>query len=194
VGLETGVLKDENTVIPWDGVKRTPESWNHDQTLQSAIAVSCVPYFQEVARRVGRERMQKWLDAAGYGNRNIGEKIDEFWLNGDLRISAREQVDLLVRLYKNELPFSQRTMDIDKKILIIEQTPTYTLHAKTGWAKGVTPQIGWWVGWIERSNGNVYFFAMNIATDKPPADFAEVRIRLARMVLKDLKMLPADSP
>ncbi|HEY1629638.1 MAG TPA: class D beta-lactamase [Tepidisphaeraceae bacterium] len=191
VGLETGVLADENTVIKWDGVKRTPEVWNHDQTLQSAIAISCVPYFQEVARRVGRERMQHWLDAAGYGNRTIGEKIDEFWLNGNLRISAREQVDLLVRLYRNQLPFSQRTMEIDRKILITEQTPLYTLHSKTGWAQRVSPQVGWWVGWVERSDGNVYFFAMNISTDKPPANFADVRIQLTKAVLRDLKILPA---
>jgi beta-lactamase class D len=135
--------------------------------------------------------MQHWLDAAGYGNRTIGEKIDEFWLNGNLRISAREQVDLLVRLYRNQLPFSQRTMEIDKKILITEQTPLYTLHSKTGWAQRVSPQVGWWVGWVERSDGNVYFFAMNISTDKPPANFADVRIQLTKAVLRDLKILPA---
>ncbi|HMB96817.1 MAG TPA: class D beta-lactamase [Tepidisphaeraceae bacterium] len=193
-GLETGVLQDENSVIKWDGVKRTPEIWNRDHTLQSAIQVSCVPYFQEVARRIGHDRMQHWIDAVGYGNQNIGGKIDEFWLDGDLRISARQQVQLLVRLYKNDLPFSQRTMDIEKKILINEQTPQYTLRAKTGWAQRISPQVGWWVGWVERSDGSAYFFAMNISTDKPPANFADVRIQLTRAVLKDLKILPADAP
>ncbi len=59
IGLETGVLADENAVLPWDGVKRSRPEWNRDHTLASAIKVSVVWYYQELARRVGTERMQK---------------------------------------------------------------------------------------------------------------------------------------
>ena len=194
VGLETGVLKDEHVVIPWDGVKREFESWNRDHDLQSAIAVSCLPYFQEVARRIGRDRMQHWIDAAHYGNQKISPKIDSFWLDGDLRISADQQLELLIRLYKNDLPFSQRSMDIVKRILITEQTSDCTLHSKTGWAHRTNPDIGWWVGWVERSDGNVYFFASNIRAQTGDKEFAADRTNLPRTVLRKLAILPPDQP
>jgi beta-lactamase class D len=56
IGLETGVITDENFVIPWDSVIRSVEAWNHDMDLKTAFRVSCVPYYQELARRVGKEK------------------------------------------------------------------------------------------------------------------------------------------
>src|ERR1700754_4084313 len=54
IGLETGKIRDENMVIRWDGVKRDRPEWNKDLTMKEAFKVSAVPYYQEVARRVGR--------------------------------------------------------------------------------------------------------------------------------------------
>ncbi len=54
---------------------------------------SVVWFYQEVARRIGAERMQAHLDALGYGNRDISGGIDKFWLTGGLRISPHEQID-----------------------------------------------------------------------------------------------------
>jgi len=37
-----------------------------------------------------------------------------------------------------------------KDIIIVEQTPDYTIRAKTGWAnfgEQTKPQIGWYVGY-----------------------------------------------
>ena len=87
IALETGVVEDpDKDVFKWDGVTRSIEAWNKDHTLRSAIAVSAVPVYQEIARRIGAERMQKYVDLFDYGNRNIGGGIDQFWLTGDLRI------------------------------------------------------------------------------------------------------------
>jgi beta-lactamase class D len=63
IGLETGVIPDENHVIRWDGTKHEIESWNRDHTLKTAIQNSVVWYYQELARRVGNERMQSYIDA-----------------------------------------------------------------------------------------------------------------------------------
>ncbi len=82
VALETGVIPDEHATFKWDGVERSVPAWNQDHDLASAISVSAVWYFQELARRIGRERMQEWIDRAKYGNQNIGGEIDSFWLNG----------------------------------------------------------------------------------------------------------------
>jgi beta-lactamase class D len=165
VALETGVIADEKTIIPWDGVDRGFAPWNRDQDMQSAIKNSTVWFYQELARRVGQERMQQYINLVGYGNQDISGGIDTFWLEGGLRISPQEQIEFLKRLYRNALPFSQRSMDIVKTILITEKTETYTIHVKTGWVTRVKPEIGWFVGYVEKQ-ANVYFFAINLELSK----------------------------
>ena len=98
--------------------------------------------------------MQHFIDAVRYGNRDISGGIDKFWLTGGLRISPREQVDFLVRLYRGDLPFSATAMKIVREMMGTEETTKHTVRAKTGWA--VLPEaenVGWWVGWVERESG-----------------------------------------
>ena len=110
IALETGVVQDpDKDVFKWDGVKRDIEAWNKDHTLRSAIAVSAVPVYQEIARRIGQERMQKYVDLFEYGNRDIGGGIDQFWLTGNLRIDPVEQIDFVDRLRRGVLPVSKRS-------------------------------------------------------------------------------------
>src|SRR5258705_6168635 len=83
IALETGVVEDpDKDVFKWDGVTRSIEAWNKDHTLRSAIAVSAVPVYQEIARRIGQERMQKYVDLFDYGNRDIGGGLRPFLLTG----------------------------------------------------------------------------------------------------------------
>ena len=191
VALETGVLADQHAVISWDGVDRGWSRWNQDHDLRSAIKFSAVWFYQEVARRIGAERMQHYVDAADYGNRDIGGGIDQFWLEGGLRISPYEQIRLLRRLYDGDLPFSQRTMDIVKEILILEQTETYTLRAKTGWGSRFSPQIGWFVGYVERES-ELLFFALNI--DIVEDEDGEARVEISRRILAELGLLNGGKP
>jgi len=184
IALETGAVKDENEIIKWDGVKRQFDVWNKDYSMKAAFADSTVWFYQELARRVGRDKMQKFVSRAKYGNQNIGGGIDQFWLNGDLRISAKEQIDFLVRFHKYELPFSRKTINTVKEISIFEKTDKYILRAKTGWA--FEDKLGWWVGYVERGR-QVYFFAMNIDIAKD-ADAAK-RIPLTKSILRELKVI-----
>ena len=186
VALETGVIRDEQTVIPWDGIERSREEWNRDHTLASAFRVSAVWFYQELARRVGAERMQAFLDTVGYGNRTMGGPIDMFWLDGGIRITPRQQVQFLVRLFKNDLPFSPRTMALVRKIMVQEKTGAYTLSAKTGWADAEIPGVGWYVGFVERANG-VFFFATELQIRKP--DDVKARVALTRTILSHLHLL-----
>lgn len=132
VALETGVIQDENEVLKWDGVQRKFPAWNRDQTMRTAIEDSVIWFYQEMARRIGQERMQRYIDLANYGNRNISGGIDQFWLQGGLRITPKEQIDLLVKLHQNKLPFSRQTIKTVKDILINEKTDNYVLRGKTG--------------------------------------------------------------
>ncbi len=104
IGLETGVIKDERQIFKWDGKPRAMKQWESDLTLRNAIQVSAVPVFQQIAREIGEARMQKYLNHFLYGNSNISGGIDKFWLEGQLRISAVNQVTFLESLYLNNLP------------------------------------------------------------------------------------------
>ncbi len=184
IGLETGVIPDANYVIKWNGAQYDIPAWNQDHTLKTAIQNSVVWYYQELARRVGEKKMQQYVDAAHYGNSDISGKIDTFWLEGGLRISAEEQVEFLKRLYKGELPFSQRSMNTVEEILVLEKTETYQLSGKTGSGQRITPHAGWFVGYLE-TEGNVYFFATNI--ESPGSDGNGDKAReIARNILQDL--------
>ena len=158
VALETGAIADETTVLEWDGVARPIESWNKSMDMREAIRVSCVWFYQELARRIGKKRMKEWIDRVGYGNRDIGGGIDRFWLDGDLRITPRQQVDFLRRLHDGKLPFSERSMSVARRILPTETAAGgAVIHGKTGWGARLEPQAGWYVGWVEVEGGTVYF-------------------------------------
>jgi beta-lactamase class D len=188
VALETGIMPDDVAVLTWDGVYRSIEAWNHDTNLRQAFKDSTVWFYQVLARRAGHQRMQQFIDKVGYGNRLIGtaEDIDRFWLQGPLKITPKEQIEFLQRLYRNDLPFSQRTMNLVKDIMVREQTPGYTLRGKTGWLTSTQPGVGWFVGYLEQSN-NVYFFATTIDMNK--IEDAPARIEITRRSLKDLGLL-----
>ncbi len=190
IGLETGVIPDENYVIPWDGTSYSIASWNQDHTLKTAIRNSVVWYYQELARRVGKDRMQHYIDAVGYGNRDIFGSIDTFWLDGGLRISADEQVEFLRRLYSGELPFSQKTMETVKSILVLEESGEYRFSGKTGSAQRIMPHTGWFVGVLE-TKGNVYYFATNYETNDPNGwANGETAKQISKDILKGLGFLP----
>jgi beta-lactamase class D len=192
IALETGVIPDEHYVIRWDSVHREIDSWNRDHDLASAIANSVVWYYQELARRVGRARMEALIDSTGYGNNDASGPIDGFWLGSSLLISAEEQVGFLRRLQAGTLPFSRRSIDIVREILVLERTGTYVLRGKTGFAddrSGVA--VAWFVGYVEKGD-NVYFFALNFTSPDRERDSAAMfreRKSSALAILRELGAL-----
>ncbi|SDF43554.1 penicillin-binding transpeptidase domain-containing protein [Sporomusa acidovorans] len=164
IGLETGVLDQEDvfTLIKWNGKKYDFPYWNHDHTLASATKESVVWYFQELASRIGQERMQKYLNKIDYGNKDISGGLTTFWLRSSLKISALEQVNLLNKLYANQLPFSATTQAIVEKNITLSDNNGIKLMGKTG--SGLENgkwTLGWFVGCIE-NQGHRYIVATNI--------------------------------
>jgi beta-lactamase class D len=193
IGLETGVIKDENFVIKWDGTKRQNPNWNKDHNLKTAFQNSTVWYYQELARRVGGKQMKHYLDLASYGNADTTGGIDKFWLTGNLRITPEQQLIFLRRLYDNQLPFSQRSIDIVKQIMLSADSTGYPVRAKTGWGGQDSLDIGWYVGWAEKNN-NVYYFvncvqmgASVIEKDDNAFKFDHSRKEIVYKVLETLK-------
>lgn len=189
--LDAGVVRDEFQVFSWDGVRRDIASWNQDQDLRSSMRNSVVWVYQQIARAIGEEGEGRYLRRIDYGNADPSGGVDRFWLDGKLEISAYEQVAFLRRLYRNELPFRIEHQRLVKDIMIVEAGRDWILRAKTGWLAHVKPQVGWWVGWVERPEGPV-FFALNI--DMPNGgDDAPQREGIARAVLRSIQALPPDS-
>ncbi|WP_317164062.1 class D beta-lactamase [Sediminibacterium roseum] len=189
IGLETGKIVNEQMVIPWDGVVRvfpggdTAKSWNKDLTMEQAFKASAVPYYQEVARRIGRENMQHWLDTLNYGSKKITTKIDTFWLDNSLKITPDEEMGLVKKLYFGQLPFQKRSQDIVKKVMLQEDNANYKLSYKSGWGfRENGNALGWIVGWIEE-NRHPYFFVLNVE-GAHDLNLGTLRLDILKAILK----------
>lgn len=196
IASETGVAKDAEHMIPWDSAVKpskgfwSPE-WSRDHTLHSAIRLSVYWYYQALAREIGAERMQDYLDRFDYGNRDMGGGVDRFWLHGELRISPNEQVRFLERMYNGKLGVSARSTQIVKEILVLEETKDYRLSGKTGTADvTATRELAWLVGFVERE-GDVWFYALNMEGEQVWEQWgrSSKRIALVRSLLQELEVL-----
>ena len=196
IALETGVIRGADHVIPWDTTARLSngfwaEVWSQDHTLRTAIRHSVVWYYQEIAREVGAERMQQYVDTLDYGNKNIEGDIDLFWLTGELRISPNEQVAFLKRLYEGELPVSDATTQTVKDILVLEDTLGYRLSGKTGTANVTeTRELLWLVGYVERDD-NTWYYAFNMEGEEAWELFGnpQRRLDLVKSLLQEVGVI-----
>lgn len=168
IALETGLIQSPEDTIFWDGAERWNNDWNRDNTLAEAFRVSCVPCYQQIARKVGVQRMEEWATKADYGQLDIGDdNIDTFWLEGDSRVTPLQQARFLIRLYREELPFRKENQHTVKQIMLLEERPEYRLYGKTGWAQPGGRNIGWFVGFFEAGD-NAYVFVNNVENEQAP--------------------------
>ncbi|MDF2672297.1 MAG: Beta-lactamase [Clostridiales bacterium] len=191
IGLETKVLEDENTLIKWNGIHYSNDEWNKDQTLTSAVQKSAFWYFQQVATNVGSDRMQAYLKDINYGNSDISGGIDQFWQQSTLKISPKNQIELLQQVYTYQAPFSKRNIDIVKEILVLSEKNGVIISGKTGsglqsgkFIKELEDEYvnGWFVGYMEKDN-NVYYFTTNLEAAKNATGSVAKEITLE--ILKD---------
>ena len=184
IGLQTGKIINDSMVIKWDGIKRPVDAWNQDLNMIDAFRVSAVPYYQEVARRIGRDTMQAWIDSLKYGNLDISGPIDSFWLNNHLKISPDEQVGLMKRLYFDQLPFRKSVQQNVREVMLREDSSNYKLSYKTGWGHEEKGNgIGWVVGWIQE-NMHIYFFVTFIKAPDAITDLTNMRLDITKAILK----------
>jgi beta-lactamase class D len=199
--LESAVAPDDQLIIKWDSVVRRPEE-NKDMNMREALKVSSNPYFEELARRIGKVRLQHYLDTIKYGNMKIGNAVDKFWVDTSLLISADEQLGFMKRLYFNELPLSERSQRIVRSMMLIEDAADHRLYYKTGTCNVGDKTIRWVSGFAERimhvkePAGSMnksdlrnypYFFSMNFELSQADSskDWSNVRIAIVHKILKD---------
>ena len=187
VGIETGRVKDSGTVIPWDGIIRVHPEWNQDLNMQNAFRYSAVPWFQELARRIGKDTMQHWLDTLGYGRSYrkpfITNNLDTFWLDNTVKVTGDEQLGLVKKLYFGQLPFQPRSQRIVRNMMKREENANYKLSFKTGSATTSQGQsVGWITGFIEENN-HPYFFVLQLDSGDPHIN-PDVALTMLKQILR----------
>jgi beta-lactamase class D len=195
IALETKTIKDEHEIVKWVGSTDTskygyrPEIY-HDMSVKEAFEVSAGWVFVELAKKIGKENYKKYLTLCGYGNINLTQADTDFWNFGEFAISPINQVEFLVKLYEERLPFSKGNMKIVKNVMLNEQTNHYTLRAKTGWTRDKGINTGWWVGYVENKN-DVYFFATRLLQNRKfnRTDFGTCRKEITKKIFKELKII-----
>ena len=165
IGVQTGLVKDDSALI----------------------AVERENAFGQLALRIGKDTLKRWIDSLGYGNKNIGGPIDSFWLNNHLKITSDEQLGLVKKLYFDQLPFFQHTQVVVRRMMQRESNANYQLCYKT--ALGVKEDghaIGWVLGWIEE-NKHPYFFVLNLESANPNLDINGEGINVLKGILKQME-------
>ena len=188
IGLQTGKISNDSMIIKWDGIDRGRAECNKDMSMYEAFRLSCPPWYQELARRIGKDTMQHWLDSLAYGNKKIS-RIDTFWLDNSLKIKPDEELGLVKRLYFNQLPFHQRNQEIVKRTMLFENNTDYRLSYKTGLGQNEAgKQVAWITGWVEE-NKHPYFFVLNLESSDPNADIPTIRMKILKDILAELGFL-----
>ncbi|WP_300596983.1 penicillin-binding transpeptidase domain-containing protein [Niabella sp.] len=195
IALETGVIRDEHTIVKWPGHTDTtlygyrPDIYR-DMSVKEAFEVSAGWVFVELAKRIDRKKYQYYLDRCHYGNGNLTEKGADFWNFGAFAITPKNQVTFLIKVYKEQLPFSKRNLAILKNVMITETNDQYTIRSKTGWTRIAEKNIGWWTGYLT-THDNVYFFATRIINDRAAnnPDFSNCRKTITRHFLRQVGAL-----
>ena len=187
IGLSAGAVKSVDEILPYKSDQPPfDKAWEKDMGLREAIKLSNLPIYQELARRIGLDRMRDNVKRMNYGNGEIGSTVDDFWLKGPLQISAVEQTQFLAKLAKDALQFPQEFQQKVREIILLEQGENWKLYGKTGWENAPGQGVGWWVGWVQKDD-RIYPFALNMDI-RAPSD-ATKRVELGKASLKALGLL-----
>lgn len=167
IAIQTGVVKDDSALINAAAPAGQAGTCEGELSLRQAFQHSCENGFGELARRIGKDTLKKWIDSLGYGNKDMSGGIDTFWLNNRMKVTADEQLGLMKKLYFDQLPFYQRTQQVIRGMMQKEGNANYLLSYKTASGlNGAGHAASWILGWIEE-NKHAYFFVLNLEAPGP---------------------------
>jgi beta-lactamase class D len=145
---------------------------------------------------VGENSYKKYLEEFNYGNQDILGGLTKFWLNSSLEITAEEQINFLNRMYRNELPVSQKSLETVKKIIVLEKLDNAEFSGKTATAlefsgktgtANVKGTLGWFVGHLY-SQSKEFTFATNIEAESGAT--SQRAKAITKELLKELRLYP----
>lgn len=160
--LETNVISPTDNEQIWDEIEYPYPEWNRDHNLFTAMSSSVNWYFQKIDHKIGKKQLQYYIDNIEYGNQNLSEDLDSFWIESSLKISPIEQVQLLYKLDNNSFNFNEQIIRTVKNSIFIEEKTHARLFGKTGTGMVNGRNIsGWFIGFVEKDD-HTYYFAVNI--------------------------------
>lgn len=199
IGLDTQIIKNAKQPLTFDKEKYPVQKWwpsvwkLPEYNLSSAIKFSMVAVYRQLATDIGQQNMQSYITSFAYGNQDISSGLDNFWLNGSMKISAVEQVHFLQKMHQGLLAVKAKSVETLKEVMLVESNENYKMYAKTGAGKADPADknskvmLGWYVGFVENGQG-VHYFAFNFTRDSY-AKMKALRVGIARNHLKKLGVI-----
>ena len=203
IALENGIIVPEHSTRAWSGETFWNEKWNRDIDFKEAFRESCVWYFREVADEIGPELMEEQLNELRYGNCDISDwegrlntnnsnpALTGFWIESSLKISPREQTEVMERIFGENSSCSADTQRVLKEVMLAsgDERTGISVYGKTGMgkAKGVVVDA-WYVGFAEKGRERVYFcvyLGENEGRNVSSRTAKEIAIKLAEDYFSD---------
>jgi len=174
MGFDAGILQDEHAPS-WQFQPGYPdwggEPWRQPTDPARWIQYSVFWYSQQIAGRLGQDRLQQYTSAFGYGNRDVSGDPGKHngtqgaWFISSLRISPLEHIAFLRKIVNRQLPVSAHAYDMTARIFLQEQAPDgWQVYGKTGTGSPGTNgkydrdhAYGWFVGWAEKGGRKLVF-------------------------------------
>lgn len=199
IALETSAARGLDHKRIWNPAHRPAKpywlpTWRQDQTLRTAFQHSVPWYFQDVALEVSAEHYRSTLARFGYGNAELPDNDDDFWLGGPPKISPWEQMMFIKRLVSATFSLKAGTWQALREVSLIKTKAGEALYGKTGSgplrAQDMDgPFEGWLVGWVERNGMPSASFALYVSGPSYPS-IRTARLEIALALLTSAGHLP----
>lgn len=192
MAFDFGVLKDENVVLKWDGKKGDRPELNQDHNAKTWMRDSVVWFSQRLTPRLGKQRLEKYLNEFSYGNKDISAGITKAWLvppsskTAALKISGYEQLEFMKKLWRGKLPATGRSQNLTREIMFLEDSPNgFQLSGKTGSNSfSKDRKLGWFISHLQKGEAE-YLTVLNFS-DLQPTNNKEYGGPRAKQMTKDL--------
>ncbi|MDB5491678.1 MAG: beta-lactamase [Micavibrio sp.] len=167
MGFDSGILTDEHTPslpyraeyngLDFQQITTDPIIWERE---------SIVWYSQQLTKKLGPEKFQRYVNRFDYGNKDLSghpdrnDGLTNAWLFTSLAISPKEQVNFLSRLLNRDLGVSTHAYNMTMAIIPTFKTGNWTVHGKTGSGQindDVNNPQGWFVGWADNGRQKIVF-------------------------------------
>ncbi|HJW08488.1 MAG TPA: penicillin-binding transpeptidase domain-containing protein [Holophagaceae bacterium] len=181
MALDLGVVTPE-TVLHCDGTEC--HAAHGDIRMVEAIRESCVGYFRQVARRIGKVGEEAELRKLGYPVTDIQEPVDSFWLRGAFKVSPEEQLAWVRRFYTEDFGLRTGMQAVVRAMSEKRRTPAWTLYGKTGSSQAGADGLahGWFIGEVRWADRRRSFVALVIRGRGPDFLGLEAQKRLETLL------------
>lgn len=201
IALENKVIIPDESTRTWSGEIFWNENWNRDINFEDAFQTSCVWYYRGIIDELGKGIMQEELNKLDYGNCDISDwegylntnnnnrALTGFWIESSLKISPKEQVEVLDRIFGEHSVYSQGTQNNLKQVMLLseQQDRDMLVYGKTGLGKSQGVVVdAWFTGFADTTDGTRYFCVYLGETDAKEVSSTKAK-EIAVEILSDLE-------